>query len=75
MKRKEARIARANEAGNEAPEVELYEPRFFTRQKSDGEDGNPKYTYTPIEGKYWNQRETGEWPDSPHIYSDDCVEF
>jgi oxysterol-binding protein-related protein 3/6/7 len=74
-KRHEARVAKAREEGNEAPEVELHKPCFFSRETTVDESGKTVYDYKIIEGKYWQQREDGKWLDSPHIFSDDCADF
>ena len=53
-------------------EQDLYEPRFFNRTEKIDKDGERIFHYTPIEGKYWQQREQGQWPESPLIYDDSC---
>ena len=41
------------EEGIEFEDPELYQPRFFTRHCRLDADGKKRFSYTPIENKYW----------------------
>ena len=55
----------------------FYIPKHFKKEII--ESKNPKegnsYKYTPLDGKYWAERATGTWENTPKIFDDDCKEF
>ena len=52
-----------------------YNPRFFLKEVIQNPGQPDSYKYTPIAGKYWSDRENGNWQNSPKIFHDDCKEF
>jgi hypothetical protein len=52
----------------DADEQELYTPMFFNKEVTVDPKGEKYFTYSPIEGKYWKLRESGDWSEIPKIF-------
>jgi len=72
QRRKEIKkIFQNNKSVDLSDERTYHNPLWFTKTKTQDEKGNTLYNYFP-NGKYWEQREFGEWKDSAKIFENDC---
>lgn len=72
QRRKEIKkIFQNNKSVDLSDERTYHNPLWFTKTKTQDETGNTLYNYFP-NGKYWEQREFGEWKDSAKIFENDC---
>lgn len=53
----------------------FYVPQYFKKEVIENPGSATTYKYTPIEGRYWDEREKGKWEHSPKIFDDGCKEF
>lgn len=53
----------------------FYVPRFFDKEVIETPGEPISYKFTPIENKYWAEREKGTWENVPRIYDDNCDVF